>query len=173
MSDPVLLRMRAAGVPPYAFPSTLKEMGKNCPPLARLASAVKTKEFKKGVAGLVSYAFFGPRRVLTAATMAKELVLVGEQVRCTSALALAAEYRKQDWLPYAPEFTGYLVIPDFAAGVKFQPSRDLQEVIDFLLAHIGAGGGLVLGVCEDEQQISTMPEEFALALQVFECISTN
>lgn len=173
MNDPILLRMRSAGVPPYAFSSNLVEMGKTCQPLARLALALRAKGYQKGLAGFVSYAFFGPRRVLAAATAAKELVLLGEQVRCTSALALAAEYRKQDWLPYSSEFTGYMVIPDFSAGVKFLPPRDLQEVIDFLMAHIGAGGGLVLGVCEDEEQISTMPAEFALVLQVFECINTN
>jgi hypothetical protein len=174
MSDPVLLRMRAAGVPPYAFRHTLAKLAKErFLGLAPVASAVTSKAYQKGVSGLVSYAFTGKHGILAAATMAKELVLVGEQVHCTTALALAVEFPKQDWMPYSPETLGYWVVPDFAGGLSTLSEYQARSVVDFVLSFAAKGGGLVLGLGDSEPSSPELPEEFVLALQVFELYQAN
>ena len=141
--DAILGRMRLAGVPPHAFPHSLKALK-----MAKLENDVFNKLYEKGVGGLVSYLITGGSKTTTASlvcsVMAKELVLQNRKVTCLSVsdLATLAE-NGEDAKGFSGK--GYLVVSDVGSNTKNCSPFQWDVAQSTLLSHIARGGGIIIG----------------------------
>ena len=163
-NDAILIKMRHARVPAHAYTQTLRSMG-----LHGISTAVRDGSFRSGVAGLKSFYFTGKRSAMACSVLAKELVLAGAKVYCTTAIEIATFYATEDRLSATRD--GYLVIPGFAdalAGVTATSSLTVQYA---LLEHISRGGAVAVGAGNGET--TALLPEFVDALTIFEYVEAK
>ena len=143
-------RMRDAGIIPNALGTTLEIEEQKF-----LREIVIEKQFEsdKGYASYVIQAGDAARGTDVAFltyVMAKELVLMGVNVRCTSLTEIRRELRLEIARPdFEPEVldrrgNGYLVIPDFL-HTRGLTESEMDDITQFLSSHVWRGGGLILG----------------------------
>lgn len=146
----ILQRMRVAGVPPYAYSTSLALEKQNT-----LAAIISQKSYTKGNSGPVNYVLKAARaqdqrssmrRVTKAcAVMAKELVLHKQAVSYRTVSDLFKKVADTD--DYEEQhFSGYIIIGDFGTYPGDYTSAEWSAVQAALLSHVSRGGGLVLGV---------------------------
>jgi hypothetical protein len=163
----ILARMRAARVPPNAFPHSLKALKQNS-----LAAVVAEKKFDTGVGGLISYLVKGARKAHTSSSLvchvaAKELVLQGCKVFCTSIPEIVQPSDGDE----APDKLGigYLVVADIGANTQYCTPFQWYSAQAYLLSHISRGGGLIIGVPDiDAVRFNA---EFLDAMEIFENVA--
>lgn len=172
-TDAILFRMRAAQVPTFAYTTSLK-LEKQL----ALAEIVKGREFERGEAGLKSYLItrhgggVDSKVCRTCAAFAKELVLAGTPVYCTSveelSLASTMYERGVDSIYTFAERVGegYLVLCDYnECGVE---TTQLGRVQMILLSHISRGGAVILGTVSE---LSLLTMEFQESVAKFEAVA--
>lgn len=154
---PNVLKLRDSKIPDYTHSTTLVKEG-----YAGLSEGILEKEYV--VKGIFRNYYLqykagdgrsAQNAVLIAALLAKEIKLSGVQVMFVTLAGFIREVRFNTMdreverinpvMKYIGK--GYIVMPDFGEFEKpaevYSP-REIYEVADYLVTHVGDGGGLVL-----------------------------
>lgn len=178
--DPILGRMRASQIPPFAYTTTLKlEKQSN------FAQIIEGKQFDTGPSGIVSYLVkYGARKrpgspsvTRVCAVAARELVLLRRKVYYTTihelALALSMYERGLDCIfPLVERLgLGYIVIGDIGENIQARSAASWHDIQTFLNAHLSRGGGLILGLTAIEHALFT--HDLAEAVGAFQTVTVE
>lgn len=143
----IFAKMRAARVPPHAYSHSLESLKQT-----RLASVIRERRFDLGVGGLSSYlitpAAPTSKKVpvsvpMVCAVAAKELVLLGREVRYYTLAGLLMEIEAKEIWEVAGR--GYFVIGDLGENTQHWQAKEWDTAQDVLLHHTSRGAGLILG----------------------------
>lgn len=137
----IVARMRAAGIPPHTFHTSLEQIGQK-----RFAEILTNREFDLGHGHIASYIVRGQRKdaanvTQVCALAAKSLIAIQRVAIYTTVPALNEFLKTGEH----HNTTGYVVVGDLGNNTQNIPAAEWDRMQSFFVSHVARGGGLILG----------------------------